>query len=475
MMDGKAFSNNVKTKNPSSSKLLHWHIFGLTLAITLSALVITMPSERAEATRSVQILKPVSDTVVPANSTVSIVDSINSQAISNTNTPAQASDLTLAKESVDPFFTHRLIVQSGDSLGKMLTALEIPGQDIHQLQTALKAKSFNSLVHPKDLITAKTITTESGSSLVELVKPYSEYADIRVIKGDDNKFQAEMIEHNIEKRWAYRSGVITDSLFLSAQRAGLSDKAIMEVTDLFAYSVDFAKDIQPGDSLRVLFEEHWHNDKQLGGEILAAEFVTQGKRHIGIHYSDKAAGVDGFFDEKGKSLKTAFLRSPVEFSRISSYFNLSRRHPILHTIRAHKGVDYAASRGTPIKTTGAGKVIFAGNKGGYGRTVVVQHGDRYTTLYAHLNTYASKMRVGKQVSQGDVIGYVGSSGLATGPHLHYEFQVNNRHVDPLKVKLPRNEELTGSALVAFQSKTYRIDQLMAGYQVGEIAYVSSAP
>ena len=186
----------------------------------------------------------------------------------------------------------------------------------------------------------------------------------------------------------------------------------------------------------MLYEELYLDGERIGtGDILAAEFTNKGKIYQAVRYTDQQGHTD-YYSPDGHSMRKTFLRSPVAFSRISSRFSTGRKHPILNRIRAHKGVDYAAARGTPVKATGNGKIILRGKKGGYGKTVVIKHGSNYSTLYAHLNSYARGLRNGSRVQQGKIIGYVGSTGLATGPHLHYEFLVNGVHRNPLTVKLP---------------------------------------
>ncbi|MGH8644799.1 MAG: peptidoglycan DD-metalloendopeptidase family protein [Gammaproteobacteria bacterium] len=249
------------------------------------------------------------------------------------------------------------------------------------------------------------------------------------------------------------SGRITNSLWQTAQAAGLSEKIVMELVKLFAWDIDFALDIRNGDSFAVIFEQYRKDGVRIeDGGILAAEFVTQDMRYRAIRFKDDT-GHEEYYTEEGKSPRKAFLRTPVNFARISSYFNLKRKHPILNRIRAHRGVDYAAPRGTPVKATGDGKVVFVGVNGGYGKTVVLQHGEQYSTLYAHLSRFAGGIRRGEVVRQGELIGLVGQTGLATGPHLHYEFRVNGVHQNPLTAKLPKTVPLSRAKLAAFKSHT----------------------
>jgi murein DD-endopeptidase MepM/ murein hydrolase activator NlpD len=210
----------------------------------------------------------------------------------------------------------------------------------------------------------------------------------------------------------------------------------MNLAGIFAWDIDFVLDIRTGDTFSIIVEELWRDGKRVAeGDILAAEFVNQGEQFRAIMYRSPD-GTVSYFSPEGKNMRKAFLRAPLSFSRISSNFNPNRRHPVLNTIRAHKGVDYAAPSGTPIKAAGDGKVIFRGVKGGYGNTIILQHGGNITTLYAHMQRFNRAARNGMRVRQGTIIGYVGQSGLATGPHLHYEYRKNGVHMNPRTVKLP---------------------------------------
>lgn len=272
----------------------------------------------------------------------------------------------------------------------------------------------------------------------------------------DGAFSSDLLDVPLERRFTHASGEVKSSLFIAGQRAGLSDRLIMEMAEIFGWDIDFSLDIRSGDRFVVVYEELFEDGEKVGdGNILAAEFVNQKKTFRAVRY-DGLNGRAAYFSPDGLSMRKAFLRSPVKFGRVSSHFNLKRRHPILHKIRAHRGVDYAAPRGTPIRASGDGKVIFAGRKGGYGRTVIIRHGSTYTTLYAHMKGYAKGIRAGKRVSQGQVVGYIGSSGLATGPHLHYEFRVRGVHRNPLTVKLPQAAPVPREYKQDFIRKTQKL-------------------
>ena len=279
------------------------------------------------------------------------------------------------------------------------------------------------------------ITHDDG----QLVSLYSalDLTSALKIDRDESGFSARVVERPIEKRKRIAHGVIDTSLFLAGAEAGLSDKVIMNIAGIFAWDVDFVLDIRQGDSFVVQYEEIWQEGQHVtDGEIIAAEFENDGRTIHAIRFIDDTGRSD-YFTPSGDSVRKAFIRAPVDFTRISSNFNPNRRHPVLNRIRAHRGVDYAAPRGTPIKAAGDGKVIFRGVKSGYGNVVILQHGGNITTLYAHMSKFAAKARIGSRVRQGQTIGYVGATGLATANHLHYEYRVNGVHRNPRTVALPK--------------------------------------
>jgi len=279
------------------------------------------------------------------------------------------------------------------------------------------------------------------NQLEELTYALDETRTLQVRRVDD-RLEAFTEAAELERRQTEVAGVIDSSLFATAQSAGLSDRLTLELAKIFNYDIDFALDLRKGDRFVVVYDAYYRDDKKIrDGNILVAEFVNKGKSHRAMRYEDKGGSV-AYYAPSGQSFRKAFIRTPVDFARVSSGFNLKRRHPILNVIRAHKGVDYAAGTGTPVKTTGDGVIDFIGVKSGYGNVIVVKHGQKYTTLYGHLSRFRSGLRKGAKVKMGQVIGYVGSSGLATAPHLHYEFRANGLHVNPMTVSLPRANPLS---------------------------------
>ena len=269
-------------------------------------------------------------------------------------------------------------------------------------------------------------------------------------------FKIQNFSRPLEKLERFASVTINNSLYESAVREGLSDSLIMDLVYLFGWDIDFIFDIRPGDKFDVLYEDFYWKGKQVKNpDIKAARFLRGNKVYTAIRYFYKD-GTKEYFSLRGKNVKKAFLRTPVEFSYISSKYNLNRKHPVLNKIRAHTGVDYAAPKGTPIISTSSGSVSYIGNKGGYGKLIEIKHSEDYSTRYAHLFKYKKGLKLGDKVSQGEVIGYVGKSGLATGYHLHYEFRVNGMHTDPLTVKLPDAEPIGDSEKEGFQNLAIRM-------------------
>ncbi|MDD1619113.1 MAG: peptidoglycan DD-metalloendopeptidase family protein [Methylococcaceae bacterium] len=247
-------------------------------------------------------------------------------------------------------------------------------------------------------------------------------------------------------------GTINSTLSLATQKAGLSNELILQLTNIFAWDIDFATNLHHGDQFTVVYEETRIGNNSSDSQIVAAEFVNQGRILTAIRYKDSEGNVN-YYSPDGKPMRKAFLSTPVDFVRISSGFDTHRRHPILNRIRAHKGVDYAARMGTPVKSAGDGEVTFRGRKGGYGQVMIVKHGEHYETLYAHLSDFKEGLESGDLVKQGEIIGYVGQTGLATGPHLHYEFRVDGVHRNPETLNLAQSYPLHAEVLADFKAQT----------------------
>ena len=338
-------------------------------------------------------------------------------------------------------------IASGDSLARIFKARKLSPTVLHRIVNSSDEAAQLANIKPGQELRF-LFDDEQELSELQLIKSPVESLHIRAV---DDSYEAELVSKAVERRTASATGTIESSLFVDGQAAGLSDSQIMELAALFGWDVDFALEIRAGDQFRVIFEEQYlDGEKYKNGPILAAEFVNRGTVYQAYRFEDDKGEI-GYYDEEGRNKRRAFIRTPIKFARISSRFTNKRWHPVLQKWRSHKGVDYAAPTGTPIKATGAGKVIFRGWKGGYGRVVIVQHGGKYQTLYAHMSKFTGKVKAGSRVKQGQIVGYVGKSGLASGPHLHYEFRINGVHRNPLTVKLPKSLPLPQNQLAAYRA------------------------
>ncbi|HLA30628.1 MAG TPA: peptidoglycan DD-metalloendopeptidase family protein [Pseudomonas sp.] len=340
-------------------------------------------------------------------------------------------------------------VSNGDTLSTVFAKVGLPASTVHQvLSSSKEAKQLTRLKVGQELEFQLT----ADGQLERLQSKLSELESIALSKTDKGfNFKRELVKPEVQTTYAH--AVIDSSLFLSAKRAGLSHALTMDLANVFGYDIDFAMDIREGDEFELIYEEKVVNGKQVGtGNILSARFTNRGKTFTAVRYTNKQ-GNTSYYNANGESMRKAFIRTPVDFARISSRFSNGRRHPILNKIRAHKGVDYAAPRGTPIKAAGDGRIALAGRHGGYGNAVIIQHGQRYRTLYAHMQGFAKGVRNGANVKQGQIIGYIGTTGLSTGPHLHYEFQISGVHVDPLSQKLPMSDPIARSEKARFMQQS----------------------
>lgn len=341
-------------------------------------------------------------------------------------------------------------VKSGDTLASIFTKNGLSATTTHAIATLNDQTKSLRYIKPGQKI---HLLFDEESQLRQMKYEPDITRTLTIQRTEDQSFNSQITNYQLDAYPVYREGVIESSLFEAAAKSGIPESVIMDLASIFGWDIDFSLDIRKGDRFGIVYNELYKNDVKIrDGQILAAEFVNNGKLYKAVYYIDPQGNGD-YFSEDGKSMRKAFLRSPVDFARVSSRFSNSRWHPVLSKWRSHKGVDYAAKRGTPIKASGDGKVKHVGNKGGYGRTIIIQHGGRYTTVYGHLNGFARGIVRGKKVKQGQIIGYVGSSGLATGSHLHYEFRVNGVHRNPLTVKLPEAKPVHASFLANFKEKT----------------------
>ena len=282
---------------------------------------------------------------------------------------------------------------------------------------------------------------------------------LRAERAPDGSLRSELRVDPLEHSLRTTGAVIEGSLFQSADLAGISDATAFKIAGIFRWDIDFVLDIRPGDRFDLTYETLSQDGVPVGdGELLAVQFINQGQTYRAVRWTPPG-GTPDYFTPDGRSLRKAFLRAPLEFSRVSSRFNLYRRHPILNRMRAHRGVDYAAPIGTPVRAAGGGRVAFVGIKGGYGNVIEIVHPGGVRTVYGHLSRFSRGLRSGTVVEQGRVIGHVGMTGLATGPHLHYEYLQNGVHKDPQKVPLPKAEPVPARHMAAFRAHA---DPLLAG-------------
>lgn len=411
-------------------------IFGVILIS--SALFIDRPKQDINLVENHHALELTTQTAslqtVPITETTpKRASTIENKAMATLDLQNELSTPAPANTSLEPKWKSHHI-KSGDSLSTLFSAVGLSNKILHEIVNAHPAGKQLSKIHPGQDI---AFLIDDQKDLQALTLKISPARSLKIEKRNE-QYHYQFEEKPIINKTKYRTSTIDNSLFVAAKRAGLNNKLIMEFADIFGWDIDFALDIRKDDKFRLLHEDKYIEDTKIStGNITVAEFTNQGSTHQAIRYTNKQ-GQTSYYTPEGFNMQKAFIRNPVNFTRISSHFSLGRRHPILHRIRAHKGTDYAAPQGTPIKAAGDGRVLFIGVKGGYGKCIILQHGQKYTTLYAHQSRFARGLRTGQTVKQGQTIGYVGMTGLATAPHLHYEFRINGQHRNPLTVKLPKS-------------------------------------
>lgn len=360
----------------------------------------------------------------------------------------------LAPQSLQPIslgdasFLREERIQRGDTVGSILSRLgilETEAQDF--IRTNPGTRVMHQQLAPGKVVVA--LTSESGD-LLRLYFPLNGKDTALVIERSDGKLIAEEKALRFETQTIMKSAEVRNSLFGATDAAGIPDGIATQMAEIFGSDIDFHRDLRRGDRFTVVYEmQYLSGQPARSGRILAAEFINNGHSYRAIHFEQN--GRNGYYTADGKSLRKAFLRSPLEFSRVTSGFAM-RFHPILQQWRAHKGVDYGAPTGTKVRATGDGIVDFAGRQGGYGNLLVIKHSGNYSTAYGHLQGFAPGIRKGARVSQGDTIAYVGQTGWATGPHLHYEFRINNQQVNPLALNLPTSVPLEAAELASFKAQ-----------------------
>lgn len=329
--------------------------------------------------------------------------------------------------------------KSGDSLFAVLSVLGIPDAEIFDImKAAKKVYDLRKIIPGQKIIVFLEEAPQAVGKMLVQIDPFRSLK----VERSENGFQVVEEKTPLERGLVSHNGMISDTLYESARRSGVPAEVILDLSDIFAWDVDFSTEIQSGDHFRVVYEVFKNEEKILRtGRVLAAELINQGSAYRAYHFSNDG-GKGDYYDENGRSLKKAFLKSPLRYRYISSGFTTKRFHPVLKVNRPHLGVDYAAPRGTPVMAASDGTVKFVGWNGGHGKTVIIQHRNGYSTLYGHLSSYGEGIRKGKKVAQGEMIGRVGSTGLSTGPHLHYTLMRHGKPINPKNADVVRGEPLS---------------------------------
>lgn len=463
-MLGQDFKYLADRRSPSHRRRAHYALLAAAIGIAAIALAASSRSDGDISKRAIPAADKTHDHIEKAAASARRYIALPLPPSNNAPTAEAPHGVT-----ANPVKTLSLTVHPGDTLTSLLDQAGV-GKATPLLIRADSEGNRLSRLRPGQKIEIALLHGE----LQRLDIPGGDTSIARFARDDGGGFQPTLVQRHYEHRLAQIHGTIKDSLFADGQKAGLSDARIMELADIFGWDIDFAQDIRPGDHFTVVLETLYneHGEKVREGHILAAEFTTQGQRHIAIRYNKN--GRTAYYSPDGRNLRKAFLRTPVAFTRISSRFGM-RKHPILNRMRAHNGVDYAAPIGTPVRASGDGKIDFVGWKGGYGRVVILRHGRHYSTVYGHLSRFAHGLRAGATVKQGQVIAFVGRSGLATGPHLHYEFRVDGVHRNPLTVALPSAQPLPRSHMSDFQSRMRPLIAMLTTYRATAIAMNSPRP
>ena len=369
-------------------------------------------------------------------------------------------DILKEKTLLEPAYTTKeTVIKRNDSLFSILNKFGVKKENIIELINSKNSKLLSNIQIGDKIIAS----LDENNEIKDLVYVDDFRSGVKAEKSG-KQYRIYKFKNKIEKVKVFKHVVIQDSMYVSGLKEGIPESVLMDVVYINGWDIDFTHDIRPGDTFSLIYEEIIvDGEKVLDGNVLITEFNNRGKKITSIRF-DLEEGKSEYFSIDGINVKKAFLRSPVKLSYISSKYNLRRKHPVLHTIRSHNGVDYAASKGSPVRATGDGTIAFAQYNGGCGNEIKIKHSEDYTTRYCHLDRFNSKSKVGRKVKQGQTIGYVGSTGLATGPHLHYEFHVNGKHTDPLKVKFPNATPIKSSEKKKFNEIAYSLSDLLNNYK-----------
>lgn len=445
--------NHNRDFNEQENRRARYKVWYLLLPLFAIVTVMLLPHSKQHSENSVfQTTIQLGDKSLSHSAAISEQPVTTDQPVSD-NIPTLPSVVTDASSGLSfkplleetPAFWKTITVKKGDTLYIILKRL-----GLRTATATLVARSDNSapLVRLSPGRTLHILSLD-GSNSDAFIYENSLLTWIHASK-NGNSYDISSNKLPTTTHIAKVKGEIISSLYTAAKVAGISDTLAMNMTEIFGWDIDFAINVQPGDRFKLIFEDVYVNgSKKIHGDILAAEFINNGKTYRAIANRDDD-GTLRYYSPDGRSMQKTFLRTPVKFSRISSRFSKARYHPVLKRTRAHKGVDYAANRGTAVRSTATGRIIHAGRKGGYGNAIIISHGSTYSTLYAHLSSFSRGIKKGSKVKQGQIIGRVGSTGLASGPHLHYEFRINGKHVNPLSFRQPASKPIQVSQKAEFE-------------------------
>lgn len=440
------------------------HLAAICICIFIIGLTASLLPTSGAATERTSVIEPVADNAphIAASAQSTSEPSPTANSAPHPENETLNAEETVPESAAEHWQTYT--ISTGDNLTSLFKKAGLTARDVYSISQAVRDTQALKQLYPGQTLSFLI----ADQQLIKLQHIRNQLDSVLITRTADS-YLVEEIRRTPETVPRFAKGTIENSLFYDASQAGLSDRMIMELAALFGWDVDFALDLREGDTFSLIYEEQFLDDQRIGeGNILAAQFINQGITYTAIRYTD-SAGNSSYFTPDGDSMRKAFLRSPIDFARISSSFKSRRKHPVLGLTRAHRGTDYAARTGTPIKASGDGKIIWRGTKGGFGKSIIIQHGGNITSLYAHMNNYRKGQRVGSRVQQGDVIGYVGKTGLASGPHLHYEFRVNGVHKNPQTVKLPHAAPLAMKERSAFDAVAAELLAQLENYQATQLA------
>jgi murein DD-endopeptidase MepM/ murein hydrolase activator NlpD len=347
-----------------------------------------------------------------------------------------------------PFEFVAITIGRDDTLDQLFRDLQLKISDLAELRNLPDVRHSLDMIRPGDVIQL----THLDGEIKSLTRQVSETATLSVTRAAEG-FSANLVENPLETQERKLRGSVDSSLYVAVNAVGGTDRLAVSLADVFKYDIDFVNQVQPGDSFIVAHQQQYQDGEFVrDGDILAAEFVNAGRTYRAVRYISPDGRMD-YYTPDGRPVRKAFLRYPVDYARISSGYNLKRRHPVLNRVRAHRGIDFAAPTGTPIKAAGVGRIVSRGRNGGYGNAIVLAHSNGVTTLYGHMSRFARGLSIGDRVQQGQVIGYVGMTGLASGPHVHYEYRVNGVHKNPAKVTIAKADPIPAKLMDDFKAQT----------------------